>query len=576
MTSYGNGSLPKSGFLPHLYGDVGIGPRRLDVMEETILTSNNWTFFVASDNERRAASIGPGVREHGDLDARGRQGARRSASMMPTRDTSVGMSYPSRDSAIHEDEGEDSTQDNPRIPSTLARMASSSNLEAIPLSPSDVPPVQPWEQAPAYETISSTPSSPAQGPTNPQTPLSRINSIDSFDLSRHSPSHNNRFARSPTPSRSPLNPSNSSARTASGRPATGNSHLSQDDNTPPSPVERPALLHMNSSGSGTEPSVLTSNSDIESERGRPVRRDPPSHQLNGFSEHESPTASSSSINGSDTYIQAPHLDNHPYITTLINPALSAATSQSSLAPSILNSPSLSRVIPPDMPLANGRKSSLGPPPARSSSSRPSGRFSLSGLADTLRGKSSSRARESSLARDMAEKNHGRAQSPDTRAGGGRDQSRGRRTALKSLRDALTSPLEMGEDDDSGDDFGDDDDVNGKGKGRSKGWKEFRAGTYTYPISIPVPASLPPTINSDFGNVTYTLKATVHRAGALTSNLTALSEVVLVSCPGQDDTEESESIVVERFWETQMRYHIALSGKVSLDLLQSQQADLDTP
>jgi hypothetical protein len=33
-------------------------------------------------------------------------------------------------------------------------------------------------------------------------------------------------------------------------------------------------------------------------------------------------------------------------------------------------------------------------------------------------------------------------------------------------------------------------------------------------------------------------------------------------PGEDDTEESESIVVERFWETQMKYHVALSGKVS--------------
>lgn len=541
------------------------------------MTSTSWTFFAASDNERRAASIGPGVREHSDLDARGRQGARRSASLMPTRDTSIGMSYPSRDSAIHEDESEDSANNIRQSPSTLSRVASFSNLESVPLSPSDVPPVQPGEQAPAYEATSSTTSTPTPAPTNSQTPLSRINSIDSFDLSRQSPSHNNRFARSPTPSRSPLNPSNSSARLESGRPEAGNSQLSQDDNTPPSPVARPALLHVNSSGSGTGPSLLASNSDAESERGRPARRDPASHQSFGISGHDSPMASTSSLNGSGSDMHAPAspLDSHPYITTIINPSHSATTSRSSLAPSILSSPSLTRVISPDMPLANGRKSSLGPPPARSSSTRPSGRFSLSGLADTLRGKSSSRARESSLARDMAEKNHGRAESPDTRAGGGRDQSRGRRTALKSLRDALTSPLEIGEDDDSGDDFGDEDDINGKGKGRSKGWKEFRAGTYTYPISIPVPASLPPTINSDFGNVTYTLKATVHRAGALTSNLTAISEVVLVSCPGQDDTEDSESIVVERFWETQMRYHIALSGKVSIVPPQSPDASIDS-
>jgi hypothetical protein len=100
--------------------------------------------------------------------------------------------------------------------------------------------------------------------------------------------------------------------------------------------------------------------------------------------------------------------------------------------------------------------------------------------------------------------------------------------------------------------------------RATGWKEFRAGTYTYPISIAVPASLPPTITSDFGHVAYTLKATVYRAGALTSNLTTTQEITLVSAPSQDDTEENESIVVERFWETQMKYHVALSGKASDD------------
>ncbi|KPV73638.1 uncharacterized protein RHOBADRAFT_16871, partial [Rhodotorula graminis WP1] len=93
-----------------------------------------------------------------------------------------------------------------------------------------------------------------------------------------------------------------------------------------------------------------------------------------------------------------------------------------------------------------------------------------------------------------------------------------------------------------------------------GWKEFKAGTYTYPISITVPATLPPSLTCEFGHVGYTLKATVHRAGALTTNLTSSTEVTLVTTPGEEDTEESESIVVERFWETQVKYHVALSGK----------------
>ena len=115
---------------------------------------------------------------------------------------------------------------------------------------------------------------------------------------------------------------------------------------------------------------------------------------------------------------------------------------------------------------------------------------------------------------------------------------------------------------------DSDDDHATAEDDHKNWKDFRAGTYTYPIAIPIPASLPPTILSDFGHVAYHLKANVHSAGALTANLHCTNEVVLVSCPGEDDTEESESIVVERFWETQMKYTIILSGKVrsSLSLL----------
>jgi hypothetical protein len=67
--------------------------------------------------------------------------------------------------------------------------------------------------------------------------------------------------------------------------------------------------------------------------------------------------------------------------------------------------------------------------------------------------------------------------------------------------------------------------------------------------------------STFGAVRYNLKATVQRVGALTSNLTAHTPVELISSPGDDDTEDTDSLVIERMWDLQMRYLVTLSGKV---------------
>jgi hypothetical protein len=87
-----------------------------------------------------------------------------------------------------------------------------------------------------------------------------------------------------------------------------------------------------------------------------------------------------------------------------------------------------------------------------------------------------------------------------------------------------------------------------------------AGTYNYPISFQVPITAPPTIHAEFGSVTYKLKATVVRVGALTPNLVEEIEVTMIATPQEDDLEESENVIVERQWEEQMRYQIALSGK----------------
>lgn len=92
------------------------------------------------------------------------------------------------------------------------------------------------------------------------------------------------------------------------------------------------------------------------------------------------------------------------------------------------------------------------------------------------------------------------------------------------------------------------------------WKEFKKGVYNYPISFSIPADLPPTIHADFGSVVYRLKAVVHRAGALTPNYVDEQEITLVASPPEDDTEDTENVIVERQWDDQMSYLIALSGK----------------
>ena len=86
------------------------------------------------------------------------------------------------------------------------------------------------------------------------------------------------------------------------------------------------------------------------------------------------------------------------------------------------------------------------------------------------------------------------------------------------------------------------------------------GVYTYPISFAIPASSPPTLNCEFGSVVWRLKAFAHRPGAFTAKLSATKDVTVVASPGEDDTEETESIIVERSWDSQMQYLIAISGR----------------
>lgn len=73
--------------------------------------------------------------------------------------------------------------------------------------------------------------------------------------------------------------------------------------------------------------------------------------------------------------------------------------------------------------------------------------------------------------------------------------------------------------------------------------------------------MPPSLECDYGSVSWRLKAQVHRPGTFTSKLTAARDVIIVACPSEDDTEDTENIVVERFWDNQLQYLLSVSGRM---------------
>lgn len=556
-------------------------------MEENLLINYQHTFFSASASEmnRRAASIGPGSGDHGD-EGRGRA-SRRAASVAPGRDVSHGRSYHPRDGVFHGPASGSTSA--AQSTASLAATRSSPRTSRLALddasSHSDTPPIRPGEAAPSYEVAV---DSPIGSPLHSAAPHNL--SVDTFDLGSPAlrASRHNLLDRSSTPpSGSPLaaqppilSPSHSNSDLQ--RVSTRASRLSHESTSTLSSqssgqTNRPSIARHASSN--TANSTANSNSDVEQggpgwnsapvpgsstssfERGRlplrdvsldsagsedatgePGSLDDVSNGVAGmtFQSRSSARQSSGSVPGSPTESSHRRLS-----------AASSASQQTTRRASLDTRPT----PPPSsaMKSGSGRSVSRGP------------RF-LSGISEVLRGKSSSRARGGGEpAHEPAPAANRRTHSPDTRGGECsrlRSQSRGRKTALKALREALVvghlHSSHGHERDGSDEDGHHPSDVIAAGDG----WKEFKAGTYTYPISIPVPASLPPSLNCEFGHVTYTLKATVHRAGALTPKLTSSTEVMLVTSPSEEDTEENESIVVERFWETQVKYHVALSGKVS--------------
>jgi arrestin-related trafficking adapter 3/6 len=135
------------------------------------------------------------------------------------------------------------------------------------------------------------------------------------------------------------------------------------------------------------------------------------------------------------------------------------------------------------------------------------------------------------------------ESGERRESSRRERTRERREHPALERVAEVLGLESGDDEEGG-----------------AGWKEFRKGVYTYPILFVLPPGSPPTLICEYGTVIWKLKAHAHRPGAFTTKLSAGKEVVVVACPSDDETEESENIIVERPWDTQMQYLVTISGR----------------
>lgn len=73
--------------------------------------------------------------------------------------------------------------------------------------------------------------------------------------------------------------------------------------------------------------------------------------------------------------------------------------------------------------------------------------------------------------------------------------------------------------------------------------------------------MPPTLSCDFGSVTWSLKANVHRPGLFTPKLSATREVTLVASPSEDLREDTEGFAIERVCGDQMQYALSVSGRM---------------
>jgi hypothetical protein len=95
---------------------------------------------------------------------------------------------------------------------------------------------------------------------------------------------------------------------------------------------------------------------------------------------------------------------------------------------------------------------------------------------------------------------------------------------------------------------------------SKGYRTFEPGDYYYNFELPIPQSLPESIDANFGSVHYFLEASIDRHGTFKTRVSGTKDVVLVRCPADNNIEINEPIAISKQWEDQLDYDIVISGK----------------
>ncbi|KAF9239464.1 hypothetical protein BU15DRAFT_61972 [Melanogaster broomeanus] len=116
------------------------------------------------------------------------------------------------------------------------------------------------------------------------------------------------------------------------------------------------------------------------------------------------------------------------------------------------------------------------------------------------------------------------------------------------------------------------------KEQGDGWKEFKKGSYTYPISFLLPPHLPPTLAHPHGTIVYSLKGVVHRPGTFTSKLSTYAPILVVAAPSVMTSEgggdgDLGPVILERQWQSRLAYIAGLNGRV---LVVGSQRGLDVP
>ncbi|KAK9895999.1 hypothetical protein P389DRAFT_170898 [Cystobasidium minutum MCA 4210] len=601
----------------------GLGPRRLDTAERNTLIDETVYFFDATSSSaaqsRRTASIGPGSAmahrdssitpeafEHG---ARAilASSASRSASMMPATRQYQASSTTVRQAAAG------SSSALPRAASVDSQRVSTPeevpHITGAPLPespPSTDPPQYSTSSRPdpttgASTTVASAPRSPTPDSRIPHEHFSNRAAELRAEAAAMSPPSNPLAELSPSASRASSLYGRTTATTAAvhgsstdnSRPGSVASNEIGDAALPsasrhsiasaetiadvPASSTEAALTPLETSASRMSISSSSDHeaaSSLEEHRGRsqmPVNRgvrgsevltnqtimeDGPQEayldSLPEHHEHDSPS----------TFLPSrPHLSVHTSRSPNTAPPADYASGPSADSQSSLSArPTSSIPSGSSQPSSARRSSSVASSHTLSSHTPKSTRFSLSNLMH--RDKSSSRTRRSASPESMQ----------NSRRNASTSRTRG--NGLQAIKNALIghhdkdsqmvttqvtqTPLSSEAESDS------EDEHNGRGRSRSASrsakWQEFKAGSYNFPIYFPIPLSLPPTIHANHGQVTYMLKGFVNRAGALTTNLHAVSEVHVVAAPHEDDLEAIESIIVERMWETQLNYKIVIHCK----------------